>query len=152
MLYNGGGVLGALLCAWAISRFGSRWPLMTCCAAAAFAALFVSQLRLDQHLLLLLFGIAAHGLFVNAVQSTMFALCAHVYPTAIRARGASWAVAFGRLGAILSGIAGALVLYSGASAYFILLGSAMFLVLIALAMVRRHIPASIDVKKQQEAV
>jgi AAHS family 4-hydroxybenzoate transporter-like MFS transporter len=147
MLYNGGGVLGALLCAWAISRFGSRRPLITCCAAAAIAALFVSQLRLDQHVFLLLFGIAAHGLFVNAVQSTMFALCAHVYPTAIRARGASWAVAFGRLGAILSGIAGALVLSSGASAYFILLGAAMFLVLIALTMVRRHIPASIDVMK-----
>jgi AAHS family 4-hydroxybenzoate transporter-like MFS transporter len=152
MLYNAGGVLGALLCAWAISRFGSRWPLITCCAAAAITALFVSQLRLNQHVLLLLLGIAAHGLFVNAVQSTMFALCAHVYPTAIRARGAAWAVAFGRLGAILSGVAGALVLSSGASAYFTLLGAAMFLVLIALAMVRRHIPVSIDVKKPPEPV
>ena len=112
-VYNAGGVLGAVLCAWAISRFGSRWPLITCCAAAAIAALFVSQLRLNQTFLLLS-GIAAHGLFVNAVQSTMFALCAHVYPTPIRARGAASAVAFGRLGAILSGAAGALVLSFGA--------------------------------------
>jgi AAHS family 4-hydroxybenzoate transporter-like MFS transporter len=149
-LYNAGGVLGALLCAWAISRFGSRSPLITCCAAAAIAALFVSQLRLDQHPFVLLSGIAAHGFFVNAVQSTMFALCAHVYPTAIRARGAASAVAFGRLGAILSGAAGALMLSAGASVYFILLGTAMFLVLVALAMVRRHIPASVEVKKQPE--
>ena len=151
-LYNAGGVLGALLCAWAISRFGSRWPLITSCATAAITAFFVSQLRLDQHAFLLLSGIAAHGLFVNAVQSTMFALCAHVYPTPIRARGAAWAVAFGRLGAILSGAAGAVVLSAGASVYFILLGTAMFLVLVALAMVRRHIPASVDVKKQPEPV
>jgi len=149
-LYNAGGVAGALLCGWAISRFGSRWPLITCCAAAAIAALFVSQLRFDQHPFLLFSGIAAHGFFVNAVQSTMFAVCAHVYPTAIRARGAASAVAFGRLGAILSGAAGALVLSSGASAYFVVLGTAMFLVLVTLAMVRRHIPASVEEKKQPE--
>jgi AAHS family 4-hydroxybenzoate transporter-like MFS transporter len=141
-LYNAGGVLGALLCAWAIARFGSRWPLLICCAAAALAALFISQLQLNQHHVLLLTGVAAHGLFVNAVQSTMFAVCAHVYPTAIRARGAASAVAFGRLGAILSGAAGAFVLASGSSAYFTMLGAAMLLVLVALAMVRRHIPAS----------
>jgi AAHS family 4-hydroxybenzoate transporter-like MFS transporter len=146
-LYNAGGVLGALLCAWAISRFGSRWPLIISCAAAAIAAFFVSQLRLDRHAFLLLTGIALHGLFVNAVQSTMFALCAHVYPTAIRARGAAWAVAFGRLGAILSGAAGAVVLSSGASAYFNTLGSAMFLVLAALAIVQRHIPPSVEAKQ-----
>jgi MFS transporter, AAHS family, 4-hydroxybenzoate transporter len=143
-LYNAGGVLGALLCAWAISRFGSRWPLITCCAAATIAAFFISQLRFDQHAILLLSGIMVHGLFVNAVQSTMFALCAHVYPTAIRAQGAASAVAFGRLGAILSGAAGALMLSSGTSAYFIRLGLAMFLVLLALSMVRRHIPASVS--------
>ncbi len=141
-LYNAGGVLGALLCAWAISRFGSRWPLIACSAAAAGAALFVSQLHLDQHAFLLLPGIAAHGLFVNAVQSTMFALCAHVYPTAIRVRGAALAVAFGRIGGVLSGAAGAVVLASGRSAYFLMLGMAMSLVLVALAVVRRHIPAS----------
>ena len=144
-LYNAGGVLGAVVCAWAISRFGSRWPLITSCAGAAIAAFFVSRVHLDQHEFLLLSGIAVHGLFVNAVQSTMFALCAHVYPTAIRARGAAWAVAFGRLGAILSGAAGAVVLSAGASEYFVVLGTAMFLVLVALAMVRRHISASVEV-------
>lgn len=141
-LYNGGGVLGALLCAWAISRFGSRWPMIACSAGASVAALLVSQIRLNQPAFLLLLGIAAHGLFVNAVQSTMFALCAHVYPTAIRARGAALAVAFGRLGGILSGAAGAVVLVSGSSVYFVMLGTAMLLVLVALAIVRRHIPGS----------
>jgi AAHS family 4-hydroxybenzoate transporter-like MFS transporter len=150
-LYNAGGVLGALLCAWAISRFGSRWPLIACSGAAAMAAFFVSQLRLEEHAFLLLSGVAAHGLFVNAVQSTMFAVCAHVYPTAFRARGAASAVAFGRLGAILSGAAGAFVLSSGSSGYFTMLGAAMMLVLIALASVGRHIPASTAEQDQPEA-
>jgi AAHS family 4-hydroxybenzoate transporter-like MFS transporter len=150
-LYNAGGVAGALLCAWAISRLGSRRPLIACSAAAAISALLVSRLRLDQHGFLLLSGVAAHGLFVNAVQSTMFALCAHVYPTDIRARGAASAVAFGRLGAILSGAGGAVVLSFDGSTYFILLGNAMLLVLVALAMVRRHIPAPAIEQKQTTA-
>jgi AAHS family 4-hydroxybenzoate transporter-like MFS transporter len=33
--YNGGGVLGALLCALAIARYGSRAPLIACCAEGA---------------------------------------------------------------------------------------------------------------------
>lgn len=39
-----------------------------------------------------------------AVQSTMFALCAHVYPAAVRATGTASALAFGRFGAILSAL------------------------------------------------
>ena len=46
------------------------------------------------------------GGLINAVQTTMFALAAHVYPTAIRASGVGTVVAFGRLGAILVGYAG----------------------------------------------
>ncbi|MCS6474434.1 MFS transporter, partial [Burkholderia thailandensis] len=82
-----------------------------------------------------------HGLFVNAVQSTMYALCAYIYPTAVRATGTASALAFGRLGAILSAFAGALVITAGgAPAYLTLLAAAMSVVCVALLMVRRHIP------------
>jgi MFS transporter, AAHS family, 4-hydroxybenzoate transporter len=71
----------------------------------------------------------------------MFALCAYVYPTAVRATGTASALAFGRFGAILSAFAGAAVITSGgASAYLMMLGGAMILVFVALAGVRRHIP------------
>jgi MFS transporter, AAHS family, 4-hydroxybenzoate transporter len=140
--YNLGRVLGALGCAVAITRLGSRWPLLTCCAGAAASALLLRQLRVQNHTTLLIFGLGVHGLFVNAVQSTMFALCAYVYPTAIRATGAASALAFGRLGAVLSGYLGAAVITAGeSSGFFLLLGGAMFLVLIALASGRHHIPA-----------
>ena len=72
----------------------------------------------------------------------MYALCAYVYPTAVRATGTASALAFGRLGAILSAFAGAAVITAGgASAYLIMLGGAMVLVFVALSLVRRHIPA-----------
>jgi AAHS family 4-hydroxybenzoate transporter-like MFS transporter len=90
---------------------------------------------------LLIVGLGLHGLFVNAVQSTMYALCAFVYPTGVRATGTASALAFGRIGAILSAFAGALVITAaGASGYLLMLGAAMALVLLALAVVRRHIP------------
>ncbi|GJH17664.1 MFS transporter [Caballeronia novacaledonica] len=139
--YNLGGVFGALLCALAIGRFGSRRPLLFCCIAASASALFVRGLDVSAHTTLLVFGIGLHGLFVNAVQSTMYALCAYVYPTEVRATGTASALAFGRLGAILSAFAGAFVITrGGASAYLGMLAGAMLMVFICLMIVRNHIP------------
>jgi AAHS family 4-hydroxybenzoate transporter-like MFS transporter len=139
--YNMGGVVGALCCAVAITRLGSRWPLLLCCAGAAGSALFLQQFSVKNHAWLMIVGFGVHGLFVNAVQSTMYALCAYVYPTAVRATGTASALAFGRLGAILSAFAGAAVITAGgASTYLFMLGGAMVLVLAALSLVRRHIP------------
>ena len=91
---------------------------------------------------LLILGLGLHGLFVNGAQSTMFVLCAHVYPTNVRATGTASAMAFGRLGAILSAFAGAAIISAGgAEAYFAMLGIAMSGVLIALMAVKNHIPA-----------
>ncbi|MGD0106089.1 MAG: MFS transporter [Rhodopila sp.] len=141
--YNLGGVFGALACAWAITRFGSRWPLVLCCAGAAASAFFLLETaNVTQNPNLLIFGFGIHGLFVNAVQSTMYAVCAYVYPTTVRATGTASALAFGRLGAILSAFAGAWVITAGgASAYLTMLGLAMVGVLVALMVVRRHIPS-----------
>ena len=139
--YNFGGVFGALLCAVAITRFGSRWPLAICCAGAAASACLLQGVNVAQNTNLFIIGIGLHGLFVNAVQSTMYALCAFVYPTAVRATGTASALAFGRLGAILSSFAGAAVITAGgASAYLMLLGTAMVVTLISLMTVRKHIP------------
>jgi AAHS family 4-hydroxybenzoate transporter-like MFS transporter len=90
---------------------------------------------------LLIFGLGVHGLFVTTVQCIMYSLCAHVYPTNIRATGTAATLAFGRLGAILSAFAGAAVITAGgASGYLTMLGLAMVCVLIALWMVRHQIP------------
>ncbi|QGZ58275.1 MFS transporter [Paraburkholderia acidiphila] len=139
--YNLGGVIGALLCALAIARFGSRGPLLFCCAGGAASAWVMLSVGATQHTGLLIAGLGLHGLFVNAVQSTMYALCAYVYPTSVRATGTASALAFGRVGAILSAFAGAAVITAGGAAgYLTMLGAAMAVVLVALAVVGRHIP------------
>ncbi|OWJ98425.1 MFS transporter [Pseudomonas sp. A46] len=139
--YNLGGVIGALVCAVAMTRWGSFWPLLICCAGGAISAFAMRMIDIDQNTGLLIFGFALHGLFVNAVQSTLYALCAFMYPTGVRATGTASALAFGRLGAILSAFVGAAVItHGGAQGYLALLGSVMLLALVALALVRRHIP------------
>jgi AAHS family 4-hydroxybenzoate transporter-like MFS transporter len=139
--YNLGGVLGALGCAFAIGRFGSRVPLALCCVGGAASAAALLGVDAGAHTRWLIVGLGAHGLFVNAVQSTMYALCAHIYPTPVRATGTASALAFGRLGAILSAFAGAAVITAGgAPAYLAMLAAAMGAVCVALLAVRRHIP------------
>jgi AAHS family 4-hydroxybenzoate transporter-like MFS transporter len=139
--YNLGGVFGALICAVVITRFGSRWPIVVCCAGAALTAYFLQGVNVAQDTNLFIAGIGLHGLFVNAVQCSLYALCAFVDPTLVRATGTASALAFGRLGAILSSFAGAAVITAGgAHAYLTLLGSAMVVTLVAMLVVRRHIP------------
>ena len=73
----------------------------------------------------------------------MFALAAYVYPGAVRATGVGSAVAFGRSGAIVSGYAGSWAIgYHGSASFFGLIAAAMCATFVALALVRRHIPAS----------
>ena len=87
--------------------------------------------------------LAVTGGFINAVQVAMFALAAHVYPTAIRATGVGTAVAIGRMGAISSGYAGPWALaYGGSGAFFGLMAACLCVTLTGLALVRRHITAS----------
>ena len=139
--YNLGGVVGALLCAFAIARYGSRWPIALSCAGGAASA-FALQAVGSGSTGLMIVGLGLHGLFVNAAQTTMFALCAHVYPTNVRASGAAASLALGRFGSITSGFIGAAIISGGgAGAYFGLLGLSMTGVLIALMLVRNHIPS-----------
>lgn len=139
-LYNLGGVFGALLCAFAINRFGSRLPLAACCGLAGLAALAGVMLDGRQQHAQLLFAIAANGFFVNAVQSTLYAVTANLYPTRIRATGSASALSVGRLGAILSALTGAAMITQwGAAGYFGALVVAALGALIALGLLPRHI-------------
>ncbi|MCI4592383.1 MFS transporter [Sphingobium sp. BYY-5] len=141
-LYNLGGIFGALTCAFAIKRFGSRWPLVFCCAGAAGSALLLSVTNIVAAPLILTIGIAINGLFVNAVQSTMYAVSANLYPTHVRASGTAVALIIGRMGAIASAFAGAAVIATGGGKpYFMLIVIAMLGSLFALLILRKHISA-----------
>ncbi|MBN8440657.1 MAG: MFS transporter [Thauera sp.] len=139
--YNLGGALGALLCAAAITRFGSRWPLAVFCTGGAISAFWLMGLNPKESTDLLIFGVGVHGLFVTTVQCIIYSLCANVYPTNVRATGTAATLAIGRIGAILSAFAGAAVITAGGSfGYFALLGTAMVVVLLALWAVKHQIP------------
>lgn len=141
-VYNLGGVVGALSCAYIISYYGSRWPMIFC-ATGGFLSIF-AMLFFDiaDHIPWMIVLMLLHGLFVNAVQSTLYALCAYMYPTRMRARGASGAAAFGRLGAILSGLIGApIITHNGSTGFILLLGISMVVVTITLAFIKNHIPS-----------
>ncbi|WNJ87933.1 MFS transporter [Bosea sp. 685] len=139
--YNVGGVIGSLGCALAIPRLGSRLPLVLCGACAAAIAFALQAVDVAQNPQLVFLGLGIHGLFVNAVQSNMYIVCAHVYPTAARASGMAWALAIGRFGAISSSFIGAAVITGGSWSYFGLLGIAMLMVCGALLLITRHLPS-----------
>ena len=65
--------------------------------------------------LMLMFLVVTGGL-LNAVQTTMYALAANVYPTEIRSTGVGTAVAFGRIGNVLAVYVGGYALDAGRAA------------------------------------
>ena len=113
---------------------------MTAGAIAGAATLATITIALGTSVTMLLVLLTITGGLINAVQTTMYALAAHVYPTDIRATGVGTAVALGRIGAILSGYAGAWALeYRGSHSFFGLVAVAMCVTFTSLALVRRHV-------------
>jgi AAHS family 4-hydroxybenzoate transporter-like MFS transporter len=117
--------------------------VMTAGAIAGVAGLSLMTIHQDMARLPLFALLTLSGGLINAVQTTMFALATHVYASAIRATGVGLAIAVGRMGAILSGYAGAWALeYGGSAAYFGLMAAAMCVCFVMLSAVRRHVPAT----------
>jgi len=140
--FNLGGVVGAILGAIIIGRLGSRITMLTMTVGAIAGAAAMASVSIPtQSAFTLLAMLAWTGGLINAVQTTMYALAAHVYPTDIRGTGVGTAVAVGRIGGVVSPYAGSWALESGgASRLFQLIAMTMTLVFVALASVRRHIP------------
>jgi AAHS family 4-hydroxybenzoate transporter-like MFS transporter len=147
--FNFGGVVGAVVGAFFIVRRGSRRTMLSMAAGAVAGAVVLSLVQIGPQSTLLVFVMLAWtGGLINAVQTTMYALAAHVYPTSIRATGVGTAVGFGRIGGVLSPSLGAWALDSGqAPRYFGLIATTMTLALAALAAVRDHIPAAVNLER-----
>ena len=141
--FNLGGVAGAIAGGLIIARVGSRATMLSMTAAAIATAIGLAVMPLDpsaSHVpIIVLLGIA--GALINGVQTTMYALAAHVYPTAIRATGVGTAVAIGRAGGVLSSYTGAWALEAGGSAaFFAAIAGALFVAFCSLAVVKKHVP------------
>jgi AAHS family 4-hydroxybenzoate transporter-like MFS transporter len=141
LAFNLGGAIGAVLGALAIGRTGSRPTMLAMAGAAVVGALVMSSMPFaaGSSTSRIVAMLAVTGGLINAVQTTMYALTAQVYPTEVRATGVGTAVAIGRAGGVLSTYAGAWALGSGGSGrFFQLIAAAMLTVLVALAAVQRH--------------
>jgi MFS transporter, AAHS family, 4-hydroxybenzoate transporter len=143
-LFNLGGVAGAIIGAMAIQRFGSRLALLVITALSIVAALVMAALPPNPQVLfrtMTLFAVT--GALMNAVQATMYALAAHVFPTSIRGTGVGTAVAIGRVGNVLASYVASWALVAGGPPlFFTTWAAALTIVFVALAMIRRHIPRS----------
>jgi AAHS family 4-hydroxybenzoate transporter-like MFS transporter len=144
--WNIGGVAGALVGALFIQRFGSKITMLGLTAIAVGSALILATMRLDpQNTTLLLIMCIVLGGTLNAVQTTMYALAVHVYPTEIRGTGLGTAIAVGRIGNVLAAYVGNFALdHGGTPAYFLTFAMAMVLVFVSLAVVRRHIGRTVE--------
>jgi len=152
-MVNIGGVTGAVLGALLIQRIGSRVTMLAMSVIAIVCSLVMSQIPLnpmDTFTLMTMFLIT--GGLLNAVQTTMYALAAHVYPTEIRSTGVGAAVAFGRVGNVLAVYVGNYALNLGGSpAYFTSWAILMALVFLSLAIIGRHVPRSVVAGAPQAA-
>ena len=139
--WNFGGVGGAIIGALIIQRLGSRMTMLGLSAVSVASALWLAAIPpdpLNTFQLIVMFVILGGSL--NAVQTTMYALAANVYPTEIRGTGIGTAVAVGRIGNVLASYVGNFALdEGGTSAYFMTFAITMVIVFISLAIVRRHI-------------
>ena len=143
-LFNFGGVAGAIIGALIIQRLGSRVTMLGMSALAIVSAAVMMGMPLTpQAILFPLIMFTITGGLLNAVQTTMYALAAHVYPVEIRGTGVGTAVAVGRIGNVLASYVGLFALAQGGpSGYFSTWVVTMALTLISLAVVRRHISRS----------
>lgn len=140
-MWNYGGVLAAVLGAVAMQRVGSRVAMLSMAAAAVICGSLLALVPLEpSQATTLLLVILLAGAFVNGVQTTMYALVAHIYPTEIRSTGVGTAVAVGRIGNVLAAYAGSIAIdRGGASGYFLTWSGFMLVVLLALASIKRHV-------------
>ena len=92
------------------------------------------------------------GGLLNAVQTTMYALAAHVFPTEVRSSGVGFAVAVGRVGNVLAAtVANEAFNRGGNAGYFGSWSALMAVVFVALALVSRHVPRSSAVPEARAA-
>ncbi|MEZ5366916.1 MAG: MFS transporter [Bryobacterales bacterium] len=138
--FNLGGVLGVLVWSVLVTKLGTRGPVLSGALACAGGALAVSAAPVEAHghPVALLVCIGVTGLFAGAVQASLYALAAHVYPTAMRATGVAYSAAVGRAGGLLSSLVGASLIQAGGGTFWYTLAIAMVCTFLGLAWVKSH--------------
>jgi len=139
-----GGLAGGLMAGWFSQSLGTRaalWILSSGAAAGGATLAAVSHFA-PADATQLMAGIGLLGATVIGIQTTLFALGAHVYDSQLRSTGTGVAVGWGRVGAIASSFTGVASLdRGGPPGFFLVLAVAAVLALLCGLSVSRQIPA-----------
>ncbi len=150
LVFNLGGVIGALIMATCMTRFGSK-PVIVAFGLTAVALTLalggvINASNGESSMVPLLSMMLVTGVAALGVQVGLYALAAYVYPTACRASGVGAAVGVGRTGGIVSSFAGAtaLAIGDGTTAFFVGICAVLAATTICVAFVTRHMPPARD--------
>ncbi|MBS0612265.1 MAG: MFS transporter [Proteobacteria bacterium] len=155
MTFNLGGVIAALAGGWLIGRMGSKPPMLAMAAvgAAVGGAMFFWHPPAGTPVSAVLLPLALLGGCVNGVQTTLYALAAHLYPVSIRSTGVGAASSVGRIGAISSAVVGAAMLTAlGPAGFYVLMTAAMLVTAAALLVLRQHVQPAAPISNPIAAV
>jgi len=143
LLFNLGGVLGAVLAAWWMSRKGSRPVLLGLVVLAIASTFAIGQVEAtaESNLALMVLLLLA-GVGISGTQVQMYTVTGSAYPAELRATGTGWALGASRLGGVLSAYSGSAVqkLGSGLAPFFNAISLVLVLTLIGVLLLRRHVP------------
>lgn len=121
-MLNLGAVCGALGFARWIDKAGPALPISVGFALAAAALVTTALVGLTP--LALFIGMTSVGVFLSGGQFGLNVLCVSFYPPAASATGLGWALAAGRVGAVVSSALGGVFIASGGSIASILVMAA----------------------------
>ena len=148
-LFNFGGMFGAIGGALLIGYFGSRIVGAGLAFIGAVATFFVggavlaSTGHVDTQLLSLLI---VAGMSLNGMQSFLYTVGAHSYPTYLRAAGVGCAQTVSRIGGVLSGVfAGSFFALNPrppVSYFFFTVAVGLLVVVVGFYSLRTHVPAN----------
>jgi AAHS family 4-hydroxybenzoate transporter-like MFS transporter len=143
LLFNLGGVVGALFGGWWMGRAGSRRVLLAFAAVSILSTYGIGQVAVSPgDTLLLMSCLLVAGAGISSVQVQMYTVAASAYPTRLRATGVGWALGTARLGGVLSAFAGSVVqtLGNGLRPFFTGIALVLVLTFAGLWLLRRHLP------------
>lgn len=138
-LFGWGGLAGQLSVSFALKRL-DRFRVLTALWALGTLALTAAALWAQQFTALLAAAFAL-GLCLPAANAALQAIAALAYPPATRATGMSWAASMGKLGPVLCGVLGGLMVKAGwslSTVLFTLTAPTALCVLAALTLQHRH--------------
>ncbi len=146
--FNLFGILGAVICSWALNSIGTRAVMfgavtLGMCATIGMA-IGLNNVHTISELWPVMLGLSLAGAAVCGLQTVLYVLAANAYETSCRASGVGAAGAFGRIGGITSSFGGGYLLsLESTTGSFLFAVSILFVMSgVGAAIVDRQIPST----------